>query len=179
MKIISRWVYGLHHKLCEKLVKRDLAPRIDAIGSFRLTKLEYGEIRRHLYVALNNRVFIVRAAILVKSSVESTPNKIYSVASPGHHAEIYTIYHEEIRRNTNPGVAIQGFLTNTGLFVDRVQALAIAQEALQLFKESKYTSSNLYSEDLWSLTDELIQFKVLYCHHWLNTFGNFLRKIGL
>lgn len=42
--------------------------------------------------------------------------------------------------------AIQGFLTNTNRFVDRLEALEIARNANQLIHEPR---SVLTSEDLW------------------------------
>lgn len=43
--------------------------------------------------------------------------------------------------------AEQGFLTSTGLFVTREEAMVIAKEAKQL--PSSFASGRLYTEDLW------------------------------
>lgn len=50
-----------------------------------------------------------------------------------------------IINNKDGKTTIQGFLTNKGMFVDRVEAGKIAFEAMQISEPSDY----LYSEDLY------------------------------
>lgn len=49
-----------------------------------------------------------------------------------------------------PGGDAQGFVTNTGRFVGRVEALAIAKQAGQAIKKNG-SKRYLYSEDLWDV----------------------------
>lgn len=51
----------------------------------------------------------------------------------------------------NEHISNQGFVTSTGRFVDRKEALAIAKAAGQIIKKQG-NANNLYSEDLWSVT---------------------------
>ena len=51
-------------------------------------------------------------------------------------------------RQADMGKYIQGFLTNTNRFVDRKEALLIAQNANQL-KEGEHVFKELYSENLY------------------------------
>jgi hypothetical protein len=44
---------------------------------------------------------------------------------------------------------VQGFLTNTDRFVDRVEGLKIAKEANQLLQDEPIRGNQLYSENLW------------------------------
>lgn len=47
---------------------------------------------------------------------------------------------------------IQGFLTDTNLFLDRYEALKLAKENGQIPKDWKY--AELFSEDLWPPTED-------------------------
>lgn len=85
---------------------------------------------------------IVRAAIL-------HAGRVYSVDRPGRHGDV-------IRIMAQAGLDAaamhdQGFLTDTGRFVDRVQARQIAARSGQLLPPRKngYTGPKLFSEDLW------------------------------
>lgn len=71
---------------------------------------------------------------------------ICSVPKPGRH-------HHVIREMARAGIEIpitgeQGFLTDRGLFVDRVRALAIAQTAKQIIRKNG-NPNELFSEDVW------------------------------
>ena len=88
------------------------------------------------------RAMIVRAAIL-------HAGRVYSLDRPGRHSDI-------IRMMARAGLDAaamhdQGFLTDTGRFVDRIQARQIAERAGQLLPRCKdgYTGPELFSEDLW------------------------------
>jgi len=52
------------------------------------------------------------------------------------------------KRDAEAGKNIQGFLTNTNRFVDRIEGAQIALACGQI-KELNYSSKKLYSEDLY------------------------------
>jgi len=86
---------------------------------------------------------IINAAIRYSGIVfvADTPNGRHStVISAMHMANINTI---EMAGPDN-----QGFITNTGRFVDRVEALEIAVTADQII-EGRRLSRELFSEDVW------------------------------
>lgn len=71
--------------------------------------------------------------------------KVYSVPAPGrHHNVIYRIARIEGKYQPD---AEQGFLTEEGIFVDRIEAARIAMESKQI--EQLNWPPNLFSEDLW------------------------------
>jgi len=63
---------------------------------------------------------------------------------------IHTMYSLTGKRSIEPEVGkyVQGFLTNKNRFVDRTEGAEIALEAMQI-KELGYSSTQLYSEDLY------------------------------
>lgn len=82
---------------------------------------------------------IIRAAIRWKDRI--------------HHLPIPARHHDVIRRMASFGhgpqaMTDQGFLTNEGRFVDRVEGLPIAKAAGQI-KEKVGNPDELCSEDLW------------------------------
>lgn len=71
---------------------------------------------------------------------------IYTVVRPGRH-------HDVMRQMFDMGIYateghVQGFYTNKGRFVDRREALVIAQERNQLIRKTA-PAYELFSEDLW------------------------------
>lgn len=85
---------------------------------------------------------IVRAAVRIGVA-------IYSVPQPGGH---HTIINEVLAPlELHCGPDDQGFLTNTGRFVARVEAKRIANAARQIIRHSGSGPDDpkLYSEDLW------------------------------
>ena len=90
------------------------------------------------------REHIVAAAIEIEGLVVSLPQ-------PARHGHVHAscnaagIPHEVYLRGT------QGFLTNTGRFVNRVMAKHIAHRAgqPQMRPESEQHQRDLFSEDLW------------------------------
>jgi len=65
-----------------------------------------------------------------------------------HHNAMYTMSAVTGLRDCESGENIQGFLTNYGNFVDRKEAADIALFCGQV-GELKYSSTELYSEDLY------------------------------
>ena len=64
------------------------------------------------------------------------------------HADIYEKLHKHRIDITNFNV-IEGFVTDTGNFVDRYEAKKIAIEANQLIVPEEDTYPALFSEDVW------------------------------
>ena len=71
---------------------------------------------------------------------------IISLAPPARHHTLIKHAAENLEMKT-PILGIQGFLTSTGRFVNRREALHIANEANQSPKP--LIGVDLYSEDLW------------------------------
>lgn len=83
--------------------------------------------------------YIVAAAIQM-------PDGVHSVPRPGRHNHII---HQLIKAGyPKPIRGTQGFLTSTGVFVNRIEAMRIARAAGQLIPREGRTHK-LYSEDLW------------------------------
>ena len=84
---------------------------------------------------------IVAVAIRYKGMIISTP-------APARHGDVLEAMH---RAFGDPGFAEdpinQGFLTDTGRYVERIPAVEIAVKAGQIEKPN--WPPNLYSEDLW------------------------------
>ena len=70
--------------------------------------------------------------------------KTYQLEKPYRHHHLYaTMPHMDDEDEAD----VQGFMTNTGRFVDRVNALRIAKDARQLINPNP--TYELFSEDLW------------------------------
>lgn len=80
---------------------------------------------------------IVAAAIVYKG-------KTYSLPAPNRHHNVIWLIHDETGDTNIQGT--QGFLTDTGKFVGRKQAKAIALKSEQI---TETEHDDLYSEDLW------------------------------
>lgn len=80
---------------------------------------------------------VIGAAILVDGEV-------YSVSRPGRHRDVIRLYAKD-RGQRLPAGAIQGFLTDSGFFVGRVQAARLAFESGQIASPK----AELFTEDLW------------------------------
>jgi hypothetical protein len=81
---------------------------------------------------------IVAAAIFGSNGV------VYTLPPPNRHNHIIVMMGSQVFRQTCP----QGFLTNTGRFVSRKEALAIATVAGQLIRKTSPTD-RLFTNDLW------------------------------
>lgn len=75
--------------------------------------------------------------------------RVLKLPAPNRHHNLFREYHEVINNLRNNGfVETQGFITNMRRFVDRKEALKIAEAANQIVeKHPQY--DELYSEDLW------------------------------
>lgn len=104
---------------------------------------------------MNSNTYIICAAIWYNDGKER-PNlplniKTGIVVGGWRHGNCVTMLHEMfpqrdyIINNKNGKTTIQGFLTNTGMFVDREEAGKIAFEAKQILEPNDY----LFSEDLY------------------------------
>lgn len=81
-------------------------------------------------------------AILYKSKVHSLPR-------PNRHHHVI----RAIAQENGVGIKaedIQGFLTDSGRFVGRVEALRIALRAGQVLDPNNVRAGRLFSEDLWA-----------------------------
>jgi hypothetical protein len=72
---------------------------------------------------------------------------IVSMPRPNrHHNIIYSVYNLwSIRTGSN---GVQGFITDTGEFVDRVEGLRIARDNNQIIHKHG-SDKELFSEDMW------------------------------
>ena len=82
---------------------------------------------------------IVAAANMIRGLTLSLPK-------PAGHGEIMALTYDAL--GDFVGSETQGFLTSTGRFVTRVEAMKIAHRAGQAFR-SKERTHELFSEDLW------------------------------
>lgn len=82
---------------------------------------------------------------IILAAIKTGVNNIATVLVPGRHHDI--IHHLAKSGFKTPITGEQGFITNEGRFVDRVEAKRIVIESGQLIKTE---FSRLYSEDLWS-----------------------------
>lgn len=71
----------------------------------------------------------------------------YSLPKPNRHGDIYKTYHP-LHLLDEGYDETQGFYTSVGRFVDRVEALDIANNANQIIKKHP-SYDQLYSEDVW------------------------------
>jgi hypothetical protein len=72
---------------------------------------------------------------------------VYTMPPPARHNNILHLCEELTTSGLVMARGDQGFVTNTGRFVDRIEAASIAIAAKQI-EELKWPPS-LYSEDLW------------------------------
>lgn len=160
-----------------ELILSELNPQITSFietHSNRTTiieKVTTKELRLFQYQHFHCKEYILRAAIAICNQ-EGKYQEVYSVAAPGHHAEIFPFMNSK-DPFWNPSYSRekqQGFLTNTNRFVDREEGLKIAQAAKQvLLKHGNDT--DLFSEDMWNLTEQNERFRKLYV-------GDFRAKVS-
>lgn len=72
---------------------------------------------------------------------------VYTLPQPARHNQVLRLCEELLTKGLVRARGDQGFLTNKGRFVDRIEAAAIALAAKQI--EKLGWPPNLYSEDLW------------------------------
>lgn len=73
---------------------------------------------------------------------------VYSVAAPARHHHVIGQIITLTGAKRVPAESTQGFMTNTGRFVDREEACVIAIRAGQIVTKTG-PANELYSEDLW------------------------------
>lgn len=86
-------------------------------------------------------------AVAIK--IDYDPEKgIYIAMAPKRHGDLIR---EMIEQHgcTAPVGGIQGFWTSKSRFVDRAEALRLAEEAGQIKRYTSYGASELFSEDVW------------------------------
>ena len=74
-------------------------------------------------------------------------NTVYSLPRPARHIDVI-VYLVEVLKFPKPISRGQGFITNSGRFVNRLEALIIAKVANQILP-GRGLRPQLYSEDLW------------------------------
>lgn len=86
---------------------------------------------------------------IAQAAIRHADGTVYTVAPPGRH-------HNVIKQMCDDGVwdreeerHVQGFTTDTGRFVGREEALAIALAAKQIIRRCGGDAFRLYSENLW------------------------------
>jgi len=86
---------------------------------------------------------IVGVAMLLRDG------EVLTAPKPKRHHHIFRDYYDE--HNDVPLGPIQGFVTDTGRFVDREEAWKIAEAAGQLIERAPTDGrgGTLYSEDVW------------------------------
>lgn len=74
--------------------------------------------------------------------------RIFSVPAPGRHHHVIKLIIDTTAAKRVPADSTQGFVTNTGRFLDREEACVVAIRADQLIRKT-YPENLLFSEDLW------------------------------
>lgn len=87
----------------------------------------------------------IAAAAIKHDRGPTADNTVYALPQPARHHNVIRDMRE--KGVPKPIVGTQGFVTNTGRFVDRIEGAKIAIEAGQIQKLN--WPPNLYSEDLW------------------------------
>lgn len=126
------------HTDSEGLYWRGITPSLTAEQLF----LESKSVVKDLLKTDPGLVNLGVAEIIVGVSILYR-NTAYSMPKPNRH-------HNVIRMIGGiEDEDLQGFITNTGRFVDRVEGLAIALAANQVLDVKNIRGGLLYSEDLW------------------------------
>lgn len=73
---------------------------------------------------------------------------IFSLPRPGRHCDVFKDMRENHGIENVLGPDNQGFVTSTGRFVGRQEAMRIAKAAKQI-ERGKFQPDTLFSEDLW------------------------------
>lgn len=82
-----------------------------------------------------------------KAAVKSIGGKVYSVDRPGRHDAALALLYKSEEVAPYRERSVQGFVTSTGRFVDRIEGAELAIKAGQI--EKLNWPPQLYSEDLW------------------------------
>lgn len=73
---------------------------------------------------------------------------VYSLPKPNRHHGVIRMIFEQTGSGIS-GPDVQGFLTDSDTFVNRVEALEIALRENQVLDPSNIRANRLFSEDLW------------------------------
>ena len=166
----------------KKLIYSELNPQITSYIKTEsdrkeiLDVIETKELRQFQYQHFHCEEYILRAAIAVYRT-DGTLAEVYSVAAPGHHAEIFPFMNE-----SNPfwnihylKKGVQGFITNKNRFVNRKEGLVIARNVNQILVKHG-NEGDLFSEDMWNLTEQNIKFDKLYNKDFRSKVSSLLRS---
>lgn len=83
---------------------------------------------------------------IIRAAIRGPDGRAYHVPPPGRHGHVFARFPQTHEAQPED----QGFLTDTGRFVGREEALKIAEAAGQIIKRSAGDNSReLYSEDVW------------------------------
>ena len=80
------------------------------------------------------------------AAIQDADGTVFSVPRPGRHPDVIKLM-VSLGKPT-PVKGQQGFVTNQGRFVDRIEGKTIAKEANQLIERASKLPK-LFSEDLW------------------------------
>jgi len=176
LRSFAHFLQRLTHRKTVELIKKELNPIRTYNGEPIMEKLSFDEYRRLGHQIRNYNRFITRAAIALINE-DNEIISVYSVASPGHHAEVLFymssigLNEEDLKKTRQDS----GFLDNYGIFVNRKEGADIAQAAKQiLVKEG--APEYLFSEQMWVLTDENPVFRKHYRFNQISKFSVSLMK---
>jgi hypothetical protein len=126
------WAHDLTQKMTPS-ARRDLASAV------------HNAIRE---VALKDRTDLPER--IEKAAIRHADGTVFDVPRPGRHHDVIRIMRMAGKPWKSPDEAlhVQGFVTSTGRFVDRVEAKKIATAANQLL-ERESGKTELFSEDVW------------------------------
>ncbi len=82
---------------------------------------------------------------LITAAAIKIDNNIYSLPAPARHDDVRMMLKNKGIKSVT---GLQGFITNTGRFVDREEAARLALASGQI-KALKFQKNELFSEDLW------------------------------
>jgi len=87
---------------------------------------------------------------IIGAAVISTVGNLYAVAPPARHADVIRYMVTQGSKSEEAFDAEQGFITNTGRFVNREEAYVIAKENGQFIRpEIDHVPGALFSENVW------------------------------
>jgi hypothetical protein len=84
---------------------------------------------------------------VIGSAIRHPDGLIHAVIEPGRHHHVIR-YMSSLKRAGLENTRDQGFITNQGRYVSRLEGLAVAQLAKQI-KHKTPPAYKLFSEDLW------------------------------
>lgn len=80
-------------------------------------------------------------------AIKTEDEVVWSLPSPNRHHDIINHIYEH-KQDGKMVTGEQGFLVNSSIFVNRIEALQIAVQANQLIRKT-FPENELFSEDLW------------------------------